>query len=1054
VTGPVGYFAGHPTAANLLMALILVLGVLAVPGIVRSTFPPLPLKYVEVVMPYPGASPAIVEESLCRRIEEAVDRVPGIVEIACAAEHGAATARIEAREGSNVDRVLTNVKTEIDAIRDLPAAVEPAVVRIPGISESVVTVAVHGNLPYSELKLHAERLKRDLKAIPGVSQVRIDGFTEHQLRIELDLNAIRGLGLSPVEVANAVRRQSLDVPAGNLDSRTGTLLVRVDEERRTLDDLRSLVVASGPTGGEVRLGQIARLSDTFQYPEQRVTFDGRPAALLAVEKNRADDALDIRAAVTDYLGRTRAAAPHGLELTLTQDIASLVDDRLGMLVKNALQGLALVGLLLWLFFSARHAFWVVLGIPVSFAGCFVVMSMIGYAFDMMTLVALLVAIGILVDDAIVVSENIAAHRERGKPALAAAVEGAREVMPGVFASFATTLAMFGPLAFLAGDLGAVLRVVPVVLIITLVVSFVEAFLILPAHLAHSRLELRRGRLRHAVQRQLEDLRGRRVARWMNAFLDHRYLALGSLVATFLMTLSLLAGGVIGFSPLPELDNESMEARILLPQGTPIARTEALVAELLDALRGIDAELTPRQPKGQALVRHVAVRYGSNADAAETGSHAATIVVDLLDPSVRTISSADLRNLWRQRVGAPADVVSLKFADPQIGPAGKPIDLRVTGPDLEALRLAAEDLRAWLAGYRGVYDLSVDLRPGKRELRVRLRDGAASLGVDAEALAGQLRGAFFGITAAEIQVGPERYEIDVRFAETARHSLAAIDDFMVRTRSGQLVPLSVVATVEEARGYGRIQRVNGQRAVSVRALVDLDVVTTAAVLTDAQTRFLPGWHARHPDVALSFEGEARQSAATLGSMRRGFLLGFVAIFLLLSFQFRSYLEPVVVMVVIPLSLIGVVLGHLLMGYDLTMPSMLGLVSLTGIVVNNSILLVTFIERHLASGLPLREAVVTAGCDRVRAMLLTSGTTIAGLLPLVLETSMQAKVVIPLAISICFGLASASALVLFVVPAFYLVLDDFGLFRRLAALQGAPRADAVPPGASAGPRPLGV
>jgi hydrophobic/amphiphilic exporter-1 (mainly G- bacteria), HAE1 family len=1032
MTALMRYFAGHPTAANLLMALILVLGALSAPNIVRSTFPPMPLKYVDVQMVYPGASPGVVEETLCQPLEDAVDRVAGVIEVSCAAEQNLATLRIEGREGSNIDRLLTNVKTEVDAIKDLPASVDPPIVRIPGISEPVVTVALYGNLPYTDLKRHAERVKLDLKSIPGVSQVRIDGFTEQQLRIELDLNALRGLGLSAVEVADAVRRQSLDLPAGNLDTRTGTLLIRLDEERRGLDDLGSLIVAADRSGGEVRLDRIARITETFQFPEQRITFDGRPAALLAVEKSRQDDALDVRAAVQAYVAHAAAAAPPGLQMTLTQDVASLVDDRLGMLVKNALQGLVLVALLLWLFFSARHAFWVVLGIPVSFAGCFVVMAMIGYAFDMMTLVALLVAIGILVDDAIVVSENIAVHRERGKPALAAAVDGASEVLPGVFASFATTVVMFAPLAFLSGDLGAVLKVVPVVLIITLVVSFLEAFLILPAHLAHTRLEHQRGRIRLMLQDQLDRLRKDRIARWLNGFLDHRYLGLGALLGTFLLTLSLLAGGLIGFSPLPELDNEAIEARILLPQGTPAARTEALVQDMLEALGAIDRELTPQQPRNRALVRHVTVRYGRNADAAETGAHAATITVDLLDPEVRTITSSDLRNLWRQRVGLPVDVVLLKYADPQLGPSGKPIDLRISGADLEALRAASQDLHAWLSGYRGVFDVSTDLRPGPRELRVRLREGAASLGVDADLLARQLRGAYFGITASEVQVGPARYEIDVRFADAQRHSLDSLDGFVVRNRAGDLVPLAAVARIEEARGYGRIQRVNGQRTVSVQALVDLDVVTSGAVLADMRARFLPGWQERHPAAALSFEGEARQTASTLGSMRRGFLLGFVGIFLLLSFQFRGYLEPVIVVAVIPLALIGVVAGHLLLGYDLTMPSMLGLVSLTGVVVNNSILLVTFIEQRLGAGLALRDAVVAASCDRVRAMLLTSGTTIAGLLPLVLETSMQAKVVIPLAISISFGLAATSALVLFVVPALYLVLDDFGLFRRHAAL----------------------
>ncbi|MDZ7668645.1 MAG: efflux RND transporter permease subunit [Gammaproteobacteria bacterium] len=684
------YFAGHPTAANLLMALLLVGGAVALPSIVRSTFPQLPLRVVEVQIAYPGAAAERVEDAVCRRIEDAMERVDNVHELRCEARDNLAIARVEATEGAAIERFLADVRGEIDAIDDLPELAEEPRIRLRGTTEPVAAIAAYGELSAPGLKDYAETLKQRLLRLPGISRVTIEGFSERQLRVDLDERALQALALSPVDVVQRIRAQNLDLPAGDLETPGGYLFVRIDDERTTAQGLGELVIAGGPDSSAVRLRDIATVVDTFQFPNQRITFDGLPAALLAIEKRREGDALDILQAVESFLAEEQRRTPE-LQLTLTRDIASLVEDRLLMLVRNGLQGLLLVALVLWLFFSTRHAFWVAMGLPASFAGAFIVMAWFGYQFDMMTLVALLVAIGILVDDAIVVSENIASHRARGKSALDASVDGAREVLPGVFASFITTAAIFGPLMFLSGDLGAVLKVVPAVILITLTVSFVEAFLILPAHLRHSHETARPRRLQARVEQHLERLRNIVVDGAVSRFTRYRYAGLGGLVGLLLLVMALLAGGIIGFTPLPELDNESIEARLLLPQGTPIERTRSVVGQVIAALQDIDEELTPEQPRGQPLVRHVAVRYGHNIDAYETGDHVATVTVDLLSPEIRSHTSTAIRNLWRERVGRVPDVLALRFADPVIGPQGKPIELRIGGDEPERLRTAADEL---------------------------------------------------------------------------------------------------------------------------------------------------------------------------------------------------------------------------------------------------------------------------------------------------------------------------------------------------------------------------
>ena len=908
-----------------------------------------------------------------------------------------------------------------------------------GLSDFVVAIAVTGPMSVQHLKAYAEALKDRLqRQIPQIARVDVRGFSDHQIRIEIPAQSLRQYGLSVADIASTIGRQSVDLQAGTIKSEALDVLLRFEDARRSTAGFEDLIVASGRAGAEVRLGDIAHISDRFETDEDKIIVNGERAALVEVHKGKADDTLEVIAAVRALIAAERQIAPPGVSFSLTQDTASIVRDRLNMLLKNGAQGLVLVLATLTLFFAFRYSIWVALGLPVSFAGALFAMAILGYAIDMITMVGLLIAIGLLVDDAIVIAENIASHHARGKAPVEAAVDGVREVAPGVLASFATTVLVFGPLAFISGDIGNILKFLPVVLILTLTVSMVEAFLILPNHLRHALGGARRNaptRFRQAFERGLEHVRDRWAGRVVDFAVEWRYLCVGVTLALFLVSMAMPAGGLLKFRAFPDLDGDVMEARLLLPQGTPLARTEAIVASIVAALERVDAALTPRQPDGEPLVRNVMVRFGRNVDAFESGPHVATVSVDLLTAERRDARVDDVLSMWRQEVGRIPDVIWLKFAEFQIGPGGLAIDMRLQGDDLEALMDAARDLKAWLASYRGVHDLSDDLRPGKPEVAVRLREGALALGLDANATAAQLRAAYFGRTADQIQVGPESYEIDVRLAEADRNSLGDLEDFTVTAPDGRQVPLGAVATLELTRGYARIHRVNGRRTVTIQGDIDTDIANAGEVVADTRARFLPQLMRDYPDVSVSFEGQEREAATTAGSVQRGFLLGLVGVYLLLSFMFRSYVEPIVVMAIIPMGMIGVIWGHMAMGLDLSMPGVIGFVSLTGVVVNNAILLVEFAKLRVAEGLSVAEAVKLASRQRFRAIVLTSSTTVAGMLPLLLERSVQAQVLVPLVTSLAFGIITATGLVLVVVPALYTIVDDFKGMRAAPAIAAA-------------------
>ncbi|QFY90464.1 efflux RND transporter permease subunit [Magnetovirga frankeli] len=1017
------WFASHPTAANLLLLLLLAIGLFSAPQLRRETFPDYRPTEFSIELRYPGASAADVEDSLCRRLQDALQGVENLKELRCTAQDNLASAVAKMRPGGDVLRFRADLDTEVKALRDLPARVEEPILRQLHRNDLVAAVALSGDLPLRQLENQGLRLQDRLQRLPGVSEVVIRGLAERQWQIAVQREQLAQHGLSPRDLALRLRRQNLDLPLGILERPEGELLLRFTDQSRSLDELARRVVHSSPDGGELTLGQIARLSEVSSLPEEQIWFNGRPALVLEVSKGLQADALTVMELLQGFVASESRRQPDGLRLQITQDMTGIVRDRLQMLVSNGFQGLLLVVAVMSLFFRPRLALWAVFGLPAAFFGAFAVMALTGLSLNMITLVALLMAIGIVMDDAVVITDNIAAHGDEQPSPLEAVTQGAQQVFPGVLSSFLTTAAVFLPLSFLAGELGAVLQVLPVVLIAALAASLIEAFWILPHHLKGSLQSGQPSRFRLAFERGFEGFKGR-VGRFTDAAIRQRHLVLGLMLAFLLGSVSLLAGGHIGQEAMPDIDGDVLEARVLLPQGTPLARTEAVARQIEQALQRLNQELSPQQPQGQALVKAVQVRFNQNLSAREAGPHVVTLIADLLSAEQRSISLDQLSSAWREAIGPLPGVRSLIIQEPGFGPAGIPIELRLQGEDLDQLRGAADALGTHVASYVGVYNQIDDLRPSRPEYRLSLSPGAHALGLDAEELAGQLRAAILGEEVETYRVGDWDIELRVRHALEDRDSLADLAHLSLKLANGQRVPLSEVARIEQTQGWASITRIDDRRTLTLEANLDPKIANAQQVVAAIQQHWQKALAQDFPGVRLGIEGQVARSGETGASIKRGLIMGLIGVFLILSFQFRSYLEPIAVMLSIPFALVGALWGHLIMGYYLSMPSLIGAASLAGIVVNNAILLIQFIKQHRDRGLPIIEAAGQASRDRLRAIVISSSTTILGLAPLLAESSTQAAAIKPLVISVVFGLLVATVLVLIALPALYVLMDDWG------------------------------
>lgn len=1026
----IAYFARHPTAANLLMLIALLLGFTALPKMQRDSFPVTPPTEVGITLKYAGASPAEIENTICLPLEEALDAVADLFEIRCDARENKAIGTASMRIGADMGEFFNDVKDALDAVSVFPERAEKPVVEKLERVAVVAGVMMTGDVPPSHLFFLAEKVRVRMKRHPMIAQVKIKGFSDRQILIEVPRDVARRYKLTLGDIANAVRQQSVDMPTGQLQAKDGDLLVRFTDERRSPEQFKSLMIKSSIIGGQVRLSDIATIKVVFEYPEDKIIFNGKRAALLEVSKTSKQDALRVMEAIQQVLKKEREIAPKSITFKFSQDVTSNIRDRLRILFDNGLQGLVLVFLTMWLFFGLRFSFWVAMGLPVSFLGATFFMFMMGLTINMMTMVALIVAIGLLMDDAIVISENVATRFKQGASPSEAAIKGVTQVMPGVLSSFLTTVIFLTPIMFMAGRIGAVLKYIPVILVATLLVSLVEAFLILPAHLNHS---LKHGKrelhgFRAWFERGFERFRLKRFGPFADWALRWRYFVLGLALLAFLASYATVPAGILKFRAFPQLESDIIQARILLPQGTPLKRTEAVVERVTAALKKVDDEFSKQQSNKARLVRNTSILYNTNVDSYESGAHIATVSADLLRAEQRTGSINDMLNRWRELTGDVPDVIALKFTDRERGVAGKAIDIRLHDKDLARLKSASYELQKWLSSFRGVLDLSDDLRPGKPEIRLKLSDSAILSGMTARKIAEEVRASLFGKTGLTVQAGRETRDIIVRLKGSDRQTLGDLEDIAVTGPGGKLVPLLALAKTIETRDYARIHRVNGARTLTVQGKLDTRIANAREIMGATKKKFLPQLKKKYPGLRVSFVGQGKEASTTGNSLQTNVLIGFIGVFIMLAWQFSSFIQPLVVIIAMPLGFIGVVIGHLLLGYELSMPSLVGLATLAGVVVNDSILLVVFIKRSIKEGMSVVNAAAKAARERFRAVLLTSITTIMGLLPLLMETSTQAQFMIPLVISLAFGLLVATMMSLIVVPVFFTILDDFSLINH--------------------------
>jgi len=1047
-----GFFAWFTTnhvAATLVAFSFVVAGIAALltGKVRREVFPEVAPNIVTVQVVYPGASPTEVEQGICLRIEEAVDGISGVDKVTSSANEGVGLVVVEALEDADIDTVLGDIENRVDAITNLPANAEKPIVARLVVRKEVISVAIFGDADEAALKRLAERAREGLAALPAISQVELAAVRPWELTIEVAEDALRRHALTFDDVARAVRAGSLDLPGGAIRSDAGQTLLRVEGQAYRAEEFAALAVLARPDGTRVTIGDVARVVDGFADDDLAARFDGKPAALLRVFRVGDQDAIAVTAAVRDWVaGEGRAMLPPGVQMATWRDESVILKGRIDLLFGNALQGLALVFLILALFLQLRVAVWVAVGIPVAFLGATALMPVFDVSVNMISLFAFLLVLGIVVDDAIVVGENVVLHRKAGASPLLAALRGGREVRSPVFASVLTTVTAFLPMVFaVPGSDAQVWRVIPLIVIPVLLISLIESQLCLPAHLATLRVDSDNAgswwptrawtAVQHAFQRGLAWLTRSVYQPVLEIALRWRYTTIATAIALLVLGAASVAGGFPRFVFFPTVDGDNIVVSLTMPQGTPASTTAAALARIERAARDACAEFDAGAD-GEPLLEHMLATVGAQPWAVEqarnggrrdaqfqSGAHLAELNVQLLPSERRSVASDAIMARLRELVGPLPDAVELTFTTSFFS-TGKDVDVELYHDDMATLRRAVDELMATLRSMPEIKDTSSAWRDGKPEIELRVRPSAEPLGLTQQDLARQVRQAFFGEEAQRVQRGRDDVKVMVRYPESGRRSLHDLDELRIRTPAGAEVPLAEVATATTGRAASSITRVDRKRSLRVGGEIDENDpdARPAAINARLRSETLPALVAAHPGLSWSFQGDQKKQRDLLTSLGGGFAIALFLIYALMAVPLRSFLQPLVIMTAVPFGIVGAIVGHMLTGYDLSILSLFGVVALAGVVVNDNIVLVDWVNSRRAHHDSLFEAVRTAGAARLRPILLTSLTTFGGLLPLLLEKSVQARFLVPMAVALGFGVMFATLISLFLVPALYLVLED--------------------------------
>lgn len=1043
--GLIAWFASNNVAANLLMLFIIVAGLISVFTIRKQTTPDFELNTIQVRVEYRGAAPQEVEEGVVVRIEEAIQDVDGIVEIRGYANEGMGSVTAEVESGADMNEVLNEIKTRVDAISTFPALTEKPVIYKEEVPIHVVFVAVHGQLDEFSRKEIAQEVRDELVQIPEVTQVQFLGDRPYEISIEVSEQILQQYGLTMTEISDAIRASSVDLPGGTINSSGGDILLRTEGQVYTGLEYGDLVLRTFADGTRLTLDDIATINDGFVETEGYGHFDGNRTATLRILASGQQNELRTAAAVREYIEEKRETLPEGINLDIWIDRSHYLEGRLEMMTKNMWQGALLVFIVLSLFLRMKVAFWVVIGIPITFLGALWLMPHAPWpvTINMISLFGFIVVLGIVVDDAIIIGESAYTRIREDGHTLDNVIKGARQVaVPATFGVL-TTMAAFAPMLFVGGIVGPFFEALSVVVILCLMFSLVESKLILPTHLVHANIKpvdeadlfnpQRQVRVREyplrffqRIQRRVQHGLQYVIHRWyrptVERAIDNRGVTVALFFATMIVTVGLLGGGIVRFVLFPDVPGDFIRAELQMQTGTPPEVRNEVLARLETAVIEMNDEYVAENPDTLPMISHVG--------AFTTSDTGAILFVEMPMSADRPFEGEEINDLWRERVGEIPGVRELTFSGGDNVGGGAPLNFRLSGTNYENLEAAAVEMEDRLADFEGVFDIRNSGSSGGQEIRLTIRPEAEALGLTMTSLGRQVRQAFYGEEAQRIQRGQDELRVMVRYPREDRRSIADLENMRIRTPTGDEVPFESVAEMSFGEGYSTITRLNRERTVTVSADIDPLRVEPREIISTMTEEFVPELLARYPGVSYGLEGASQEEQNFLRNISIASVAAVFLIYALIAIPLHSYSQPLVIMAVIPFGLIGAVIGHIVMGEAVSMFSLFGLVALAGVVVNDSLIMVDFINKARAAGVPLKRAVIESGTRRFRPIILTSFTTAAGLMPIMLETSVQAQFVIPMAISLSFGILFATLITLFLVPCLYLLqLDGFARTRYL-------------------------
>ncbi len=1028
-TGLIAWFAHNHVAANILMMLLLIGGLLSVTQMNTETFPSIDPKTITVAVPYPGATPYEVADSITSRVEDTLLGMDGVKRVTSSASEGAGVITVQLEDFANGDDVYNEVETAVNGLSDFPPenALRPVITRTK-ITPRVLSLAIHGEVPEATLKYWAETIEDELRQLPGVALTNLKGIRDYQISIEASEADLQHYQLSLQDIGNAISRSSVDIPAGTIESTQGDVLLRVQDKAYTGDQFGEVVVRSLADGSQLKLSDVATIVDGFEDKNLISKFNGQPAAFIDIFRSSDEDTLAVAEAAKRYLEAVQL--PQGVQVSLQSDETVILEDRISLMLRNAVLGFMLVFLILLLFLDLKLAFWTSAAIPVSFLGGLMVIHMLGYSINMITLFALIVVLGIVVDDAIIVGESIFEMQERNRHKLDEGVvlQAVKKVVAPVTVGVLTTVAAFSPLIFSTGTLGEIIKFIPIAVIPILLISLLEAYLILPSHLAYSnRWSMGvMASLRNQFAQKLTCFSENRLQPMARCCMRWRYATVAAFVGLMIVTAAMFSSGVVRFVFFPQIEADEITITVTMEQGTPFRLTQQTMLRIEQHALAVNDELISQghspYVSTSLSIGETNTRSTPHANGGGTkGNNIGQLKIELANADHRTLKTSAIESMIRQRVVELPNIESIAFKSSLVR-SGSDIEVELAHNDEQVLNVAAESLKTSLKRVPGMIDIEDSFEPGKVEYVFELTEVGHAAGLSPLQLGQQLRDAFFGKEVQRFQRGRSEVVVYVRYPEAERNSLTSLQAMRIRLNDGREVALSTVARVTEKLGNATIRTVDGRRVISVTGNVDYALTTPNDVMAQLNTTVLPELASRYPGLSYNYAGDSRDQKEDMASLKQNMLIALLVIYVLLGAQLRSYLQPVVIMSAIPFGIVGAIWGHYLLGYDLSFISMFGIVALSGVVVNDSVVLMDYYNTHQRNGVSKIDALGKAVTRRFRPILLTSLTTSLGLLPMLMETSMQAQFLIPMAVSLAAGILFATVIILFLVPCLVLIIED--------------------------------